>query len=237
MKLLVTRPEADNAALARSLAALGHETISAPLLSIRFLDNAGLPSRNWQALLITSANGARALGRRADADALKAISVFTVGQASAEAMAQEGFAHITAAGGDVAALAVLVASQLRPEAGPLLHVTGSVVAGDLGGSLAARGFEVVRAILYEAEKVQRLPDAAREALATGSLDGVLLHSPRTARLFASLVTEAGLQGKLEGVTAYCLSAAVAEALAGLPMLTVRISPEPTQAALLALISA
>lgn len=237
MKLLVTRPEADNSVLAGSLAALGHEPIVAPLLSIRFLDDADFPSRNWQALLVTSANGARALGRRAEADALKAIRVFTVGPASAAAMAQEGFTRITAAEGDVAALAMLVASQLQPEAGPLLYVTGSVVAGDLGGSLATRGFEVVRAILYEAEKMRRLPDAAHEALMTGSLDGVLLYSPRTARLFASLVIEAGLQRKLEGVTAYCLSAAVAEALADLPLLTVRISSEPTQAAMFALISA
>lgn len=237
MRLLVTRPEADSEALARILASRGHEAVIAPLLQIRFLDNVVLPDRHWQALLVTSANGARALGRRADADMLTALPAFAVGHASAEAMTGEGFIHVTAAEGGVATLAALAAAELTPEAGPLLHIAGSVVAGDLGALLAARGFEVERAVLYEAQKVSRLPNAACEGLMAGAFDGVLLYSPRTARLFASLVCEGGLQDRLKGVTAYCLSAAVAEALADLPMLTVRISAEPTQASLLALISA
>ena len=69
MRLLVTRPEADAAALAGILAGRGHEPIMAPVMSIRFLDQAAIPSRAWQALLVTSANGARALARRPEAAA------------------------------------------------------------------------------------------------------------------------------------------------------------------------
>lgn len=237
MKLLVTRPEADSAALAETLAALGHEAVVAPLLAIRFFDEAELPVRNWQGLLVTSANGARALGRRRDADALRNLPVFAVGQASAEALVHEGFTRVRAAGGDVDTLAALVVASLRPDEGPLLHVAGSVVAGDLGSALAAHGFKVERAVLYEAEKAVRLPGAACDALEKGSLDGILLYSPRTARTFVSLVTKAGLEDRLGDVTAYCLSQAVADALKGLPLRGVKIAHEPEQSALLALISA
>lgn len=237
MKLLVTRPEADNATLAETLAALGHEAVVAPLLAIRFFDEAELPVRNWQALLVTSANGARALGRRRDTDALRNLPVFAVGQASAEALVREGFARVKAAGGDVDALTALVVASLRPDGGPLLHVAGKVVAGDLGSALAVHGFKVERAVLYEAEKAPRLPDAARDALENRSLGGVLLYSPRTARIFVSLVAKAGLEDCLGDVTAYCLSQAVADELKDLPLLRTKVAREPEQSALLALISA
>ena len=235
MRLLVTRPEADAAALAGILAGRGHEPIMAPVMSIRFLDQAALPRRNWQALLVTSANGARALARRPEAAALKNVRVLAVGPASAQAMADAGFRWVEAAAGDVDALAALVCLELSPDGGPLLHVAGSVVAGDLQTVLAVQGFEVERAVLYEAAPAAALPSAAVQALAEGGVDGVLLYSPRTARLFLSLVRAAGLQSGLAAITAYCLSPAVAEALGDAGFLTVKIAEQPEQATLLALL--
>ncbi len=96
---------------------------------------------------------------------------------------------------------------------------------------------MTRAVLYEARLASTLPEAARAALEEGTLDGVLLYSPRTARAFASLVRKAGLEARVKGLAAYCLSAAVAEALDELPGLTVKIAREPDQAALIALLPA
>lgn len=237
MKLLVTRPEEDSAPLADALSALGHEAVLAPLLDIRFLEDAELPEAAWQALLVTSANGVRALVRHDHAASLLSLPVLAVGPASADAARAAGFAKVEAAGGDVGSLAEHVAKALDPAAGPLLHVAGSAVAGDLAGMLEARGFSLTRAVLYEARLASELPEAARAALEEGTLDGVLLYSPRTARAFASLVREAGLEARVMGLAAYCLSAAVAEALDELPGLTVKIAREPDQAALIALLPA
>lgn len=237
VRLLVTRPEEDSAPLADALAALGHEAVMAPLLTIRFLDDASLPEGAWQAILVTSANGARALGRRRDAQSLLQLPVFAVGAASADAARAAGFVHVEAAGGDVETLAEHVAEVLVPEKGPLLHVAGSVVAGDLTALLGAKGFQVVRAVLYEASIAQTLPDAARKALEGGKLDGVILYSPRTARGFAALVTAAGLEACVKGLAAYCLSPAVAAALESLPDLTVKIARRPDQAGLLSILPA
>lgn len=237
MRLLVTRPEEDSAPLADALAALGHEAVMAPLLTIRFLDDTPLPEGAWQALLVTSANGARALGRREDALPLLGLPVFAVGAASADAARAAGFVHVEAAGGDVETLAAHVSEVLVPGKGPLLHVAGSVVAGDLAALLGAKGFGVERAVLYEAAMAQTLPDAAREALEEGRLDGVILYSPRTARAFASLVIDAGLEARVTGLAAYCLSPAVAAALERLPGLTVKIARQPDQAGLLSILPA
>jgi uroporphyrinogen-III synthase len=237
MRLLLTRPKEDSAELARLLAGLGHETVVAPLLSIRFIEDAEIPERSWQALLVTSANGARALGRHARAAELKTVPVLAVGEASAETAAAEGFAQVLAAGGDVEALAALAARHLDPAGGPLLHAAGSVVAGDLASLLGARGFEVMRVVLYEAEKAPGLPDQAITGLNSGNIDGVLFYSPRTARHFAQLAREAGIESRLASVTAYCLSQAVADALGPIAFKEVKTARDPSQKALLALISA
>jgi len=236
MRLLLTRPVRESEALAALLQARGHDVLIAPLLSIHHREDAELPKRDWQALLVTSANGARALGLLADG-ALKSVPVVAVGDASAEAARAQGFRDVKAAGGDVHSLDALAAEILDPAKGPLLHAAGSVLAGDLKGMLEARGFDVDRVVLYDAEKAEGFAPKAREALASGALDGVLLYSPRTARHFATLVKAEGVSGGLHRATAYCLSAAIAAEIDTLGFAAIRIADEPSQDALLALISA
>ena len=235
MRLLVTRPDEDASATIAALEALGHEAIAAPLLTIHPIADAAIPEEAWQAILITSANGARAIAGHSDFEKLKSIPVLTVGAASAEAAREAGFVSVVSAEGNVELLVELVASELDPLAGPLLHVAGSVTAGDLKGGLEAQGFNVVRVVLYEAQAAKHLPEAAREALAAGTVDGVLFYSPRTAASFAALVKAAGLEATLKPLIAYCLSAPVAEALAGLPFCDIQVSDVPRQSALLSLI--
>lgn len=235
MRLLVTRPDEDASATIAALERRGHEAIVAPLLVIRPLIEAVIPARKWQAILITSANGARAVGRHLDFETLKSTLVLAVGPASAEAAREVGFVSVASAGGNVETLEALVASRLDPEAGPVLHVAGKITAGDLKGGLEARGFCFVRAVLYEAQVVAQLPAVAREALEGGRIDGVLLYSPRTATTFADLVRKAELLPTLTSVTAYCLSAAVAKALQGLSFGDIKVSDEPSEDALLSLI--
>ena len=236
MRLLVTRPEEDTAPLVAALRAMGHEAVLSPLLTIRFEQAPVIPEKDYQAVLITSANGARALARQPELAWLRALPVLAVGEASAEAAREAGFLRCEAAEGDVGALAALVRRRLAPQGGPLLHVAGSVTAGDLKGDLAAHGFEVERVVLYAAVAAPHLPDAAARALRAGELDGALFYSPRTARSFAALIREAGLEQALRPLAAYCLSAAVAGALRGLPFRAVPIADEPSQAAMLRLLA-
>ena len=235
MRLLVTRPDEDASVTIAALEAMGHEAIAAPLLAIHALSDTAIPDEKWQAILITSANGARAVGSHPDFETLKSIHVFTVGAASPEAARDVGFTFVASAEGNVETLVPLVAARLDASAGPLLHIAGSVIAGDLKGGLEVCGFRVQRVVLYEARVAEHLPGVAREALATGKVDGILFYSPRTAATFTDLVKSAGLEAALRPVTAYCLSAPVAEALDGLPFRDIQVSDEPRQGALLSLI--
>ena len=141
-----------------------------------------------QAVLLTSANGARAL---AEASEQRGRPILAVGDTTATTAEGLGFNAVTSAAGDGAALAELVRQRLDPKAGPLLHVSGVDVALDLGETLRADGFEVRRFALYDAREESTLPDSARAALQARALDAATFFSPRAASQFAKLAGGSG----------------------------------------------
>ncbi len=168
---------------------------------------------------------------RAAAD--RALPVFAVGDATAAAARDAGFADVASAGGAVGDLAALVAARGDPAAGALLHVAGSAVAGDLAGLLEAEGFTVRRVVLYSATPAEALDPDVRTALAAGAVHAVLFFSPRSAATFASVARAAGLAEACARVRLLALSGAVVEAAGALSWGGVTVAAEPTQTALLA----
>jgi uroporphyrinogen-III synthase len=232
MRLLITRPAEDAEPLAAALRERGIDSLIEPLMIVA--DAAGPPPElaGVQALLVTSANGARAIARRMRE---RSLPVLAVGDASAAAARRLGFKSVNSAAGDVAALARLVRAELDPRNGALLHVAGSRTAGDLAGELKRAGFDYRRLVLYEARPADRLSAAAVAALEGGGVDGVLLFSPRTAATFAALAAKAGVAGACRRLVAYCLSQAVADELAGLAWREVVVAAAPNQDSLIAAI--
>jgi uroporphyrinogen-III synthase len=228
-RALVTRPRAEAAALAAALAQRGIAAVSEPMIEIVFRTAAPPDLAGVQAVLCTSANGVRALAR---ASRERGLPLFAVGAASAAAARHAGFAAVASAAGDAAALARLVAARLDPRAGRLLHVTGSAVAGDLAGTLAARGFTVARTVLYDACPATALSAETRRALSCGEVDLALFFSPRTAAIFVGLATAAGVAQTCAGIAAVSISAATDRALAALDWRARHIADAPNQAALL-----
>jgi uroporphyrinogen-III synthase len=231
---LITRPEEDARPLAEALAARGVATVIEPLLAIRPLPEAASDLTKdlagVQALLFTSANGARAF---AELSPRRDIGVLAVGDATASAARGLGFTAVESAGGDVQGLARLVKQRLKPAGGPLLHAAGSAVAGDLAETLAADGFDLRRRMLYESATATALSPETIGALKQGRIDLVLLFSPRTAVTFAELARAAAVDAS--ELTALCLSPAVATAVSGLAWKKVEVAEKPDLASLLALV--
>jgi uroporphyrinogen-III synthase len=233
MRVLVTRPLGDAQETAAKLKALGHETIVAPLMDINFRDGGEISLDGVQAILATSANGARAIARRT---ARRDVPLFAVGTQTAQAASDAGFAAVLSADGDGAALARAAAHWARPADGALLHAAGAQTKGDLAAALEAQGFAVRTEILYDAAPITALPQAAITALQAQRLDAMLLFSPRGARAFRELATAAGLAGACRAVVAICISQATADALDGLVFRDVRVAAQPRQDALLTLLT-
>lgn len=231
MTLLLTRPLADSRRFAARLGRCGVACEIAPLLTIRARPAPPLPE-GTQAVLLTSANGARALARLT---AGRGLRVLAVGEATAAAARRAGFAWVEAAGGDVARLAALAARRLDAGGGPLVHVAGSALAGDLAAMLAGHGFRVERRTAYGARLARRLPAAARDGLRAGRFAGAAFFSPRTAAAFVRLGREAGLDAQTAPLRAFCLSRAVAEAVEAMPWSGIEVAAEPRAEALARLI--
>ena len=232
MRVLLTRPLEDAEALVAPLRALGIETLVEPMLSIEYGDGPQVDLTGVQAILITSANGVRALARRCGD---RRLPVFAVGDASARTARKAGFAAVESASGDVDDLARLVAARLDAGAGALLHVAGKSIAGDLGGLVRAAGFDYRRQVLYESRQREQFSEATAQAMAAKLVDGVLFFSPRTAATFVSLARAAGLTEVCHGMIAYCLSPAVADRASAIAWSRVCIAARPDQTALMAVV--
>lgn len=230
-RLLLTRPRPDSEALAAALRCHGIAALIEPLMTIRIDGRARLDLSGAQAILLTSANGARALAALSPGREARELPVLAVGNATACAAREAGFGAVTTADGDVDALAALAIGRLRPEAGRLVHVAGRVSAGALVPRLSTAGFAAERVPLYDAVAAAALSAPVRRALEAQTLAGVVLFSPRTARLFAKLARESGLESTAQGLTAFCLSRAVAMAAATLSWHRVCVAAEPRQDAL------
>lgn len=233
LRALVTRSGDDAEALADLLRQRGLDVCVEPLLTVKpASEPLDLYLDDVQAVLLTSANGARAF---AGCTEDRSIPLFAVGDATARTARELGFESVESADGDVSSLAALVAERLDAGGGDLLHVAGSVTAGDLGGDLTARGYVVHKVRLYESVTASALSDAAAGLLRAGEIDLALFYSPRTAATFAALLAEAGLENSVADATAYCLSEAVRGKLEGISWRRVRVAAHPDQDSLLALV--
>lgn len=235
MRLLVTRPLPDAGRTAERLRELGHEAVVAPLLEIDLDPSAVPPLGGAQALIVTSRNALRALDARGLSDAERKRPLFAVGESTARMARETGFSSIHTGGGTAERLAPLIVSTCKPDAGPLIHLAGEKTAWDLKGALEAAKFTVAQPVVYRAVPANELPAPALEALAAGRLDGVMLMSPETAKIYAALLAAHDIGPVSAKMRHFCLSQAVAVELSPLPGAIPEVAAEPTQEALLALV--
>ena len=168
--VLVLRPQPGADATAARAAALGLEAIVAPLFRIAPRDWQ-MPDGRFDALLLTSANAARALDARLD----RGMRVYAVGDATAAAARAAGFADIVQGEGRVADLARQAAAD---GAKSVLHL-----AGEDRTAFDPAGLRIETRTVYAAEPCAP-PPAFAEGLEQGAV--ALLHSARAARRFRQL---------------------------------------------------
>ena len=184
----------------------------APLFTLRNLEWE-LPEGVFDAILLTSANGAR-FGLRSE---LTRLPCYAVGEATARAARAHGTSQVITGPSDGAAALTLMAEAGVKRA---LHLCGREHI-----ALAQPGITTERRIVYAAEAAGALPAEAVRALSRGAL--TLLHSPRAAALFASLVPDR------RSLRIAAISQAAADA-AGSGWAEVHVAPAPRDHALLEL---
>lgn len=226
MHVLLTRPEHDAAALKARIEAFGCRVSLAPLLGIRFHPIAAEALAGASAIVATSRNGLKALAHSEALEKARALPVFAVGPATAQLAHDLGFAIVIPGAGTGAELVPVISAHPRATSGPLVHLAGDHTAFDLAGALNGQGIELKTVPAYASVAAETLPAEAAEALTAGSVDAVVLMSPRTAIIWARLTGALPGDPALTGITHICLSEAVAGALSGRSNLTVVIAEKP-----------
>jgi len=235
MHLIVTRPQPDAEELQRKLEVKGHQVSVAPLLDIRMGPQRPIAKRPYQAVLVTSANGARAFAEYPGRDRLLNSVAYAVGPQSRAAAASAGFARVVQAGGDVNAIIAQVRQDLDPTQGPLLYLSGEETSGDLEALLNKIGFEVDRVVMYAAVPAAHLPAPLIGVIKRRIAEGVLLYSRRTAKVWFKCIVGAGLEPYMDSIAHFCLSPAVASVIPG--SWGVRTAPNASEQGMFDLIEA
>lgn len=220
-RIWITRAEPGASRTAARLRDMGFEPIIAPLLAIENLTPPVPDLAAFDALAFTSINGVVAFAALTPE---RDRPVFAVGDATAQAARDAGFADVRSASGDLHALARLIASELN-DAGVLVP-QAETPAGDFDTALAAAGARNVSIqplIVYRARPTT--------VAAPTTFDAVLLHSPRAAKI----LTEQDIARLSHAVTA-CISPAAAAPLVALG-LTPAVAQTPDEASLLTILKA
>jgi uroporphyrinogen-III synthase len=235
VRLLVTRPEPDDERTAAALRARGHAVMLAPLLRTQTVEFA-LPDQTFSAVVLTSANAARAIAEHPRRAQLTSLPAFTVGGRTAAAARAVGFRDVHSAAGDRGDLIDLLRTDLPrkepdPHGAPLLYLAGE----DRAGDLADCGLPVHTAVVYRAVKAEQFPAAVAAALAQGEIDGVLHFSARSAEAYLDCAARGGIRGAALAPLHYCLSRQVAAPLSAASAAAIRVAPRPEEAAMLELV--
>ena len=196
---------------------MGLKAAIAPLFRLRPIEWQAPEAREVDSVLLTSANGCRLGGEQVTRFA--GLPCYAVGEATANAARLAGFRKIRTGPSDgAAALRMAIGDGAeRP-----LHLCGR-------DHIPLDDGRIVRRIVYAAEVVPALPDSAVGAIRQGAV--ALVHSPRAASAFGTLVDLAGLDRART-----CLAAIreAAAALAGPGWRRVATAPLPRDQALLEL---
>lgn len=237
MRLLVTRPEPDALKLRAALEKRGQEATVEPLLHVSFDRPDPIDLDGVQALIATSRNGLRALKSHPARTAALGLPLFAVGRATAAEARTLGFGMVLTGAGTAHELVTHIVSVADPAAGLLLHLAGDTVASHLRDELEAQGFRVEAPVVYRMQAATALKEDTIEQFALGEIDGVILLSPRTAAVYATLLAKHGLERLARELPHFCLSQAVAGRLERLKPRRMLVADAPKLEEVLDLIDA
>lgn len=223
MTIWLTRPQADSEQLAAELEKKGIPSVIAPVMQIA-RRTVKLPAKP-DALVVTSRHAVHALP-----DAWRDLTVYCVGNATADAVRAFGYTHVVV--GDSDAMDLLP----RMKEKRFVYFSGEATTVDIVGLLGAQGSVVDRVIVYDAVPEKRFSIELRRQLEGRAISGVVFFSARTAQITLDLMKREEFSESAPLIDAYCLSLPVAEVAGKLTWRSIKVAHVPTRAAMLAMIA-
>ncbi|MFN0219351.1 MAG: uroporphyrinogen-III synthase [Hyphomicrobium sp.] len=220
------------------LETIGCRVSLAPLIEIAFEPIAADALAGVAGLIATSGNAIESLRRSPALTAALDLPIFAVGAATAARARDAGFQTVFVGPGTAADLAPVIAPHPAAKSGTLLHLAGDRLAVDLAALLAAVNVKVRSLVVYRSIAAATLPADVRIALEQRAVNAVILMSPRTAKIWRRLISEAPENLDISDLAHICLSRDVKislEDVFGEMRPKVEVAAAPTREEILALV--
>lgn len=175
LPVLLLRPQPGNDESAARARAIGLDPVQLPLFEIGPVEAEAAPEGPFDAILLSSANGARY--GAAVLRTLTHLPLYAVGEATAQAARQAGVGVVKIGGGDAASTAAMMVAEGHDR---VLHLCGADVR-----PFDPQGLTVTRHIAYQV--IERPEEAVRADLDRLTSAVAAIHSPRAGRRLATLV--------------------------------------------------
>lgn len=237
-RVLVTRAAEQAAELVSALRDLGIEPVPVPAIAVEFeppggdLDAAARLLHTYAWVVITSANGARAVLKAAERvfTALETSTFAAIGPTTRGILEHEGIAVDYQPPG---ASATAMAAGLSLDPGDrVLVVRGDLADGELAVTLRARGAEVDDVIAY---RTRQAPEGSRNLLRTavagGPIAAAVFTSGSTVRGLVSLGQQESID--VHSIPAVCIGPETADQARAADFRILAVAPTPDAAALAA----
>lgn len=224
--VLLTRPREASEKLALQLSSFGIFSHICPILTRVFISDVDWPDiDDVQALIFTSANAVAALSKADKGETYISLPCFCVGAQTAEAALQAGFHSVYASEAGVSGLIEKISHDLEGH-GNVFYPRGREVAQDINDYLQRYGLSCIERRVYAMDTLRSLPDDLAVLLRSGRIAAMPFYSARTARHFAGLVREAGLEDCFSNIKALCISANVLEYVRFLNWTSTHVAQSP-----------
>lgn len=207
------------------VAAAGWQPVAMPSLNVRMRPLASCP-RHIDRILVTSGRALAALSGCVD----PSVPVLAVGAATAQRARDLGFQQVEAGGGDAASLLDCLGAPPQ-SGGTLLFPTGRGLGGELVAGARARGWRIIRRVVYDTRGIRALPPDTARLIAKNRVAAVLFFSAETALAFTRVLSP-NLLGNFRFIRAVVLSLKIASTLERSLWFDIAVADGPTQDALL-----
>ena len=220
MRVVVTRPEPGCSRTVATLRQRGHDAVPMPLTRVVDLLSSGdsLNAVQAGATAITSANAVRAWGKLGIDTRALARPLYAVGERTARAAREAGFADVRTGGSDGALLAARIVEDLGSGAialttgTPLLYAAGRTREAHFERVLAARHIPVHPVELYDMVQLSYSTDSLERLFLNRGPLSVLLYSRKAAeQLFLSFARKRTIN-LLKECNFLCMSENIAGAI-------------------------
>ena len=201
MNIVFTRPLIDSEDLMMNFFSSGYKVIHIPTLSISSANMQSLNTKDYDALIFTSANAVRFLKLK---NQDKSIKCFCVGTLTERALRMKGFNNTIAASGTVNALKnIIINSEKKIK--NLAYLCGDIISYDLDKELTYEGFKVRKIVNYNSTKILECNSESISLLKKYPANFVFIYSKRSAESFDNIIRKYSLSELMTHCTVMCIS--------------------------------